>query len=72
METQSEKEVDRGPQLGPQSHVVLPPGKWPQSPGLVSLGMNGDHVESRAQEISFPVPILQLICHEHGRVLSLI
>ena len=39
-ETQSEKEVDRGPQLGPQSHVVLPPGKWPQSPGLVSLEMN--------------------------------
>ena len=61
-----------GPWLGPQSHVLLTPVQWPHSPGLVSLGMNGDHVESRAQEISFPVPILQLICHEHRRVLSLI
>ena len=52
METQSEKEVDRGPQLGPQSHVVLPPGKWPQSPGLVSLEMSHElHGEQSPRDL---------------------
>ena len=51
-ETQSEKEVDRGPQLGPQSHVVLPPGKWPQSPGLVSLEMSHElHGEQSPRDL---------------------
>ena len=52
METQSEKEVDRGPQLGPQSHVVLPPGKWPQSLGLVSLEMSHElHGEQSPRDL---------------------
>ena len=56
METQSEKEVgrgpQRGPQLGPQSHVVLPPGKWPQSPGLVSLEMSHElHGEQSPRDL---------------------
>ena len=71
METEAQNERQTwGPRLGPQSQVLLAPVQWPLSPGLVSLGMNGDHAESRAQEISFLVPILQLICHEHA--LSLI
>ena len=52
METQSEKEVDWGPQLGPQSHVVLPPVKQPQSPHLVSLEMNHElHGEQSPRDL---------------------
>ena len=52
METQRGKEVGRGPQLGPQSHVVLPPGKWPQSPGLVSLEMTHElHGEQSPRDL---------------------
>ena len=52
METQSEKEVDRGPQLGPQSHVVLPLVKWSHSPGLVSVEMNHEfHGEQSPRDL---------------------
>ena len=52
METQSEKEVDQGPQLGPQSRVVLPLVEWPHSPGLVSLEMNHEfHGEQSPRDL---------------------
>ena len=52
METQTEKEVDWGPQLGPQSQVVLPPVKHPRSPGLVFLEMNHElHGEQSPRDL---------------------
>ena len=48
METQSEKEVD----WGPQSQVVLPPVKKPHSSGLVSLEMNHElHGEKSPRDL---------------------